>query len=681
VQKNSFLKTILNPDDLVFDVGANIGDKADQFIKYGARVICFEPQPDCITFLKNKFKENKNITVVGKGLSDKKDILNLSVCSSYNVLSTFSEEWKSGRFRNNSWDNIVPVEVVTLDEIISIYGTPKFCKIDVEGYEYNVLKGLSTTIPFISFEFAVEFFKTTKKCLEHLVSLGYQYFNYSIGETEVFALQDWISDKELVLRIINENNNFLWGDIYASTEMKSESKIYTPSLTEKITDSGEINLINDFVIAGDTVFEIGSNTGNWTKAVMDIKPGIKVHLFEPLKQNFNILLKNLSDYQYQGSFLANNYAIGNSEETKEFYYYPDVPGWSSFYRRFSDEKDFDIGEPVKIEVLTKTLDNYCRERNINHIDYLKIAVEGSEMDILQGMKSLLATGKINFIHFEYGPSYLNSGIKLKDVFTFLQRFRYVIFKILYTGLEHMAEFLPGDEDYLYANFFVANERFKDVLTGENTAILDLKKLCEKNSVRPKGIIHIGAHEGSELNTYLEMGVKNILFIEANPEVFEKLYKNVGEYPGVKALNYAISNKNDFLTLHVTTNDQSSSLLKLKRHLDLYPDITEEKQVKVPSRKLDSLIEELIITPEDYNLLVIDIQGAELLALEGAENTLKFIDAIQLEVNFEELYENCALAWQVDEFLMKHGFIRIVTFTYFHPEWGDAFYIRKNSFIF
>ncbi|MEW6065207.1 MAG: FkbM family methyltransferase [Bacillota bacterium] len=96
------------------------------------------------------------------------------------------------------------------------------------------------------------------------------------------------------------------------------------------------------------------------------------------------------------------------------------------------------------------------------------------------------------------------------------------------------------------------------------------------------------------------------------------------------------------------------------------------------RTLDRLITELELTPEDFNILNIDIQGAELKALKGAVNVLHFIEVINTEVNFKELYEGCALIHEIDEFLEEHGFERIETTCPFHPSWGDAFYVRKNE---
>ncbi|MGI2902447.1 FkbM family methyltransferase [Tolypothrix sp. VBCCA 56010] len=209
-------------------------------------------------------------------------------------------------------------------------------------------------------------------------------------------------------------------------------------------------------------------------------------------------------------------------------------------------------------------------------------------------------------------------------------------------------------------------------------MLDMKYLCNKHSVIPRGVIHIGAHEGREINLYREMGIKNIFFIEANPVVFDKMKENIKDNSNILSANCAITNSDGKTTLYVTSNDLSSSILPLKYHKQIYPSIVETHQVIVPSKTLDSLLQEEQLEPSDFNIINIDIQGAELIAFQGAINTLKYIEAINTEVNYRELYEGCAIIYQIDEFLEMHGFKRVATTTPFHPSWGDAFYVKKKA---
>ncbi|MGK7920533.1 MAG: FkbM family methyltransferase [Trichodesmium sp.] len=208
--------------------------------------------------------------------------------------------------------------------------------------------------------------------------------------------------------------------------------------------------------------------------------------------------------------------------------------------------------------------------------------------------------------------------------------------------------------------------------------LDLRHLCSQNSVTPRGIIHVGAYDGKYLKFYQYLNFSTILLIEANPTVFARLKENIGEESNdVKAVNYAISNQNGKVKLYVNSIRQSSSILPLKNYRNIYPNIRETEQLIVESKTLDTLLQELDLSPTDFNILNLDIQGAELLALQGATNLLKYIDVVYTKVNYEELYESCALAEKIDEFLADTGFASVAVATPFHPSWGEAFYLKKE----
>jgi len=214
----SFDLSFIQPDDLVFDVGANLGAKTERFLNASARVVCVEPQPSCANILRDKFADNPRVVVVEKGLAEKQGFRELSICSTANTISTFSDEWKQGRFASYSWDTKLVVEMSTLDELISIHGTPKYCKIDVEGFEISVLEGLSQKIPNISFEFTVEFINNARRCVEHLARLGFTRFNVILGENKHLEFSEWLSPSDLFEHIATLQAVQLWGDIYAQAD-------------------------------------------------------------------------------------------------------------------------------------------------------------------------------------------------------------------------------------------------------------------------------------------------------------------------------------------------------------------------------------------------------------------------------------------------------------------------------
>ena len=152
-----FYKRFISPGDLCFDIGANVGNRTKIFLRCGASVIAIEPQADCARILKGGFKGNHNLTIIQKALGSTEGIGKIFIADG-NTISSMSKDWiiavrKSGRFNSNSWSTGKPVELTTLDDLIDKYGTPQFIKIDVEGYESEVIAGLSSSVKHISFEF------------------------------------------------------------------------------------------------------------------------------------------------------------------------------------------------------------------------------------------------------------------------------------------------------------------------------------------------------------------------------------------------------------------------------------------------------------------------------------------------------------------------------------------------
>ena len=668
------IRIFVEAGQIIFDVGANIGQKADFFIGIGAKVICFEPQPNCVEVLNQKYGNNPQVTIINKGLAEHPGEMQLSISSDLNVLSTFSEKWKTGRFAGVNWDREITVEISTLDEMIQLFGCPQFCKIDVEGLEYLVLKGLSQPIPCLSFEFTIEFIDDAKKSIAHLETLGYKLFNLAKGEDSHLALGEWVSGPRLFESILSSNEHQLWGDIYAKFEPEKLTQSLTPTMLKEMELDGEVQVIKNIINKGYVVFDVGANVGDWTAKVLSQGHDVEVHLFEPVPHVYKKLIQTLDK-----QLIFNNLGVGQKEEVKIFYYYEANPLLSTFYRRVDVEKQGWLNPPKEITVLTTTIDNYCQRHGIKRINFIKIDVEGGELDVLYGAKYFLETGRIDYLQFEYGGTYLDAKTTLKEAFDYLQKFRYSIFKILPDRLEYKPTFLPEDENFEFSNFLAVNERFRSNVLGEVTdGKLNIQELSSQYSIVPRGVIHVGAHEGLEISSYQQMGAQKVLFVEANPSVFERLQANIATYPNVEAVNCAIADRNGTIDLHVTSFDQSSSILQLKHHQEIYPHITETHQITVQSKTLDTLLQEQELNPSDFNILNIDIQGAELLALQGATNWLKCVELINTEVNYEELYEGCALIEQLDEFLEKHGFYRVATTTPIHPSWGDAIYVKKPA---
>ena len=215
IQRGSLYSQFIAPGDLCFDIGANAGSRTDSFLELGAQVVAVEPQPDCYERLVERYRDDSRVTVIKAGLAEHEGTMSLSLCSAASTIATFSKKWKTGRFSDYTWDSTIDVPITTLNRLIERHGRPTFCKIDVEGFEHQVLLGLSSVIPFISFEFTKEFMEDAAFCAKRLMSLGEVEFNFSIGETAEPALSEWIGAREIIARLRAISDELLWGDIYA----------------------------------------------------------------------------------------------------------------------------------------------------------------------------------------------------------------------------------------------------------------------------------------------------------------------------------------------------------------------------------------------------------------------------------------------------------------------------------
>jgi len=221
-----FYSQFVNEGDLCFDIGANIGNRIGVFLKLGATVVAVEPQNSCMRKLLKKYGNNNKVFLVHKALGSREGKGNLILSNSHTV-SSMSKEWidcvrDSDMFFTSTsafqWHENVTVPITTLDKLIRKYGSPAVCKIDVEGFEYQVIKGLSQPAEMISFEFTPtpKLINQSIESIKHLSAIGNVQFNYSFGESMILALPEWVNDGKIcdILLSIPYKTAFS-GDIYA----------------------------------------------------------------------------------------------------------------------------------------------------------------------------------------------------------------------------------------------------------------------------------------------------------------------------------------------------------------------------------------------------------------------------------------------------------------------------------
>ena len=223
-QRLRFYSQFIKAGDLCFDVGANIGNRTEIFLKLGAKVVAVEPQKEPYNILVKRYGKNKNFTGVNKGLDSKELLAQMYVCANDGV-SSMSREWiakvrESERFpKEFSWEKTITIPVTTFDALIKSYGVPAFCKVDVEGYEYSVVQGLSIPIQLMSFEYTPEFIESTLLVINYVERLGSYKYNFVEGENTHFAFANWLDFKKIVEFLDSiKNNKLRCGDLYCRLE-------------------------------------------------------------------------------------------------------------------------------------------------------------------------------------------------------------------------------------------------------------------------------------------------------------------------------------------------------------------------------------------------------------------------------------------------------------------------------
>lgn len=214
----AFYAQFMSPNDLVFDIGANVGMRSAIFSSLARKVVAVEPQAGLVS---DKLRRTTNVVVVEKACGACEGCGTMLIASS-STISSLANDWveavqKSHRFDGEVWKEKRTVEVTTLDALIRKHGVPGFIKIDVEGYEDAVLRGLSTPVNALSFEFVAEHEISRQRSLEKICALGDYEFNYDLGERFNLYLNTWVGVDVLCCELNRFRSDCLkgHGDVYA----------------------------------------------------------------------------------------------------------------------------------------------------------------------------------------------------------------------------------------------------------------------------------------------------------------------------------------------------------------------------------------------------------------------------------------------------------------------------------
>ncbi|MFM1815384.1 MAG: hypothetical protein RLZ98_2079 [Pseudomonadota bacterium] len=206
--------------DLVFDIGAHVGDRVGSFRRLGARVVALEPQKDCARLIREIFEGDADVTVVDAACGAEEGQLALHINSANATVATLSDDFVraadgAAGWEGQVWDHSRTVPVTTLDTLIAQHGVPAFTKIDVEGFEAAVLAGLSQPLPALSFEFTTIERDVAYRCIERLAELANYRYDLAIGESQLLTFGVPRSGDELCDYISGLPHSANSGDVYA----------------------------------------------------------------------------------------------------------------------------------------------------------------------------------------------------------------------------------------------------------------------------------------------------------------------------------------------------------------------------------------------------------------------------------------------------------------------------------
>jgi FkbM family methyltransferase len=216
--------------------------------------------------------------------------------------------------------------------------------------------------------------------------------------------------------------------------------------------NGELWLISRLLPSCNVVVDVGAHRGDWAASALRVNPRLQLHCFEPGTTTFQQLLKR----EFPSPVRCNNVGLSSTPREAPLYVFESVPALNSLYRRRGLEDGWGLATPDTHEAVKLIrLDDYCERECVTGIDYLKLDVEGHELDVLNGGRRLFAEGRVQFGQFEYGGCNIDSRVLLSDFFGWFEAAGYRLFKLFPDRLLPVARYDQRLENFRYQNWVFA----------------------------------------------------------------------------------------------------------------------------------------------------------------------------------------------------------------------------------
>lgn len=210
--------------------------------------------------------------------------------------------------------------------------------------------------------------------------------------------------------------------------------------------NGEFNFLETHTNTFSTIFDVGANVGEWAHKALLCNKDARIHCFEPVNATFKILQSK----KFSSELILNNFALGDAIGKSEIALFNGDSGLNSIYKEIINYQTIESIQEIEID----TIDEYCARNQIERISLLKIDVEGHEVSVLRGAKRMIKEKRIDWIQFEYGPSYVEARTYLKDVFDMFKNENVRFYKIHPTSLRLVPAYSYDIEHFRYANYVI-----------------------------------------------------------------------------------------------------------------------------------------------------------------------------------------------------------------------------------